>query len=143
MKKLLLLLLLFFFSTQGFAVLCPDGSLPNRVVSWDGSYYESVCDNTNNNYRKSNRYGSKRLFDFGTRWTLSNGTLYGTNGIVCFSFSEYVGTCNTGVNYYRCGAGLCGSDGTSYSFPTTTCIRSSFGSYCCNDGYGSHSATCR
>ena len=143
MKKLLLLLLLFFFSTQGFAALCPDGSLPTRTISMDGSYYVSKCDNTGNNYKKSNSYGPRRLFDFDTRWTLSNGTLFGNNGIVCHSFSEYIGICNNGVNYYRCGAGLCGSDGTSYSFPNSTCIRSSFGSYCCNDGRGTHSATCQ
>jgi len=147
MKKLLLLLILSFFSTQSFAAgLCPDGSLAKKTVSWDGSYYEYKCSsNSNTSYKKSNNSGSKRLFDFNTNWVMSGGVLTGSNGIVCRSFNEYVGTCNTGVNYGRCAnsTNLCGSDGTSYIFEKNrTCIRSSFGAYCCNNGIGSHSVTC-
>jgi len=147
MKKLLLLLILSFLSAQSFAAgLCPDGSLAKKTVSWDGSYYEYKCSsNSNSSYKKSNNSGSKRLFDFNTNWVMSGGVLSGSNGIVCRSFNEYVGTCNTGVNYGRCAnsTNLCGSDGTSYIFEKNrTCIRSSFGAYCCNNGIGSHSVTC-
>ena len=43
MKKLLLLLILSFFSAQGYAATCPDGSMPTRGISADGSYFEYKC----------------------------------------------------------------------------------------------------
>jgi len=96
-------------------------------------------DSSNNN--NSNSYTSKRIFDFGTKWSLKGGVLRGSNGIVCSDYPNMV-TCNNRVNYWQCGNKLCGSDGTSYSF-IGMCVSSSFGSYCCNDGIGSHAATCQ
>ena len=147
MKKLLLLLALSLLSAQSFAsVFCPDGSLPTRAISADGSYYESKCVGKQNKVNTKTSYGPKRLFDFGTSWVLSpTGVLSGTNGIVCFSFNLFVGTCNNGVNYGYCSSTsneLCGSDGTSYKFPTSKSIKSSFGSSCRNNGTGTHSVTC-
>jgi len=147
MKKLFLLLALCLFSAQSFAsVFCPDGSLPTRAISADGSYYESKCVGKQNKVNTKTSYGPKRLFDYGTSWVLSpTGVLSGTNGIVCFSFNSFVGTCNNGVNYGYCSSTsneLCGSDGTSYKFPTPKSIKSSFGSYCRNNGTGTHSVTC-
>ena len=43
MKKLILLSLLLLVSNQGFAASCPDGSMPTRGISADGSYYEYKC----------------------------------------------------------------------------------------------------
>ena len=147
MKKLLLLLALSLLSAQSFAsVFCPDGSLPTRAISADGSYYESKCVGKQNQVNTKTSYGPKRLFDFGTSWVLSpTGVLSGTNGIVCFSFNLFVGTCNNGVNYGYCSNTsneLCGSDGTSYKFPTSKSIKSSFGSSCRNNGTGTRSVTC-
>ena len=54
MKKLLLLLILSFFSAQGYAATCPDGSMPTRGISADGSYYEYTCASKTNTYKTSN-----------------------------------------------------------------------------------------
>ena len=136
MKKLILLLILFLFSTQSFAVtFCPDGSMPTRVISMDGSYYEYKCVGKQNKSNTSSNYGPKRLFDSGTSWSFNaSGRLRGTNGMSCaFIGYNFVGTCNTGINYGLCSlnvnADICGSDGTTYSFYNDS-VRSSFGSYC-------------
>ena len=138
MKKLLLLITLFLlFPTQSFAAFCPDGSMPKRAISMDGSYYEYKCVGKQNKPNTSINYGPKRLFDSGTGWTFNaTGRLSGTNGMSCaFISSNFVGTCNTGVNYGLCSlnvnADLCGSDGTTYSFTNNgSSVRSSFGSRC-------------
>jgi hypothetical protein len=73
------------------------------------------------------------------------GLLEGTNGLTCRFLNYYVGTCNNGVNYGLCSNSnnkVCGSDGSSYTFPTAKSIRSSFGSSCRNNGAGTHSVTC-
>ena len=137
MKKLLLLIFLFLFlPTQGFAVtFCSDGSMPTRAISADGSYYEYKCVGKQNKSNTSTNYGPKRLFDSGTSWTFNaTGRLSGTNGMSCaFLTSNFIGTCNTGINYGLCvsyvNADLCGSDGTTYNFYNDS-VRSSFGSYC-------------
>ena len=136
MKKLILLLILFLFSTQSFAVtFCPDGSMPTRAISMDGSYYEYKCVGKQNKSNTSTNYGPKRLFDSGTGWSFNaSGRLKGTNGMSCaFIGYNFVGTCNTGINYGLCSlnvnADICGSDGTTYSFYNDS-VRSSFGSYC-------------
>ena len=136
MKKLLLLFLITFLPTQGFAVtFCPDGSMPTRAISMDGSYYEYKCVGKQNKPNTSINYGPKRLFDSGTGWTFNaTGRLSGTNGMSCaFISSNFVGTCNTGVNYGLCSlnvnADICGTDGTNYSIYNDS-VRSSFGSYC-------------
>jgi hypothetical protein len=146
MKKLLLLLLLSLLSTQSFAKLCPDGSIPTRAISGDGSFYEYKCVGKQNTYKANNNYGPKRLFDYGTSWMLGpTGTLEGSNGLVCGGFNRWVGTCNNGVNYGLCSQSrtdICGSDGTSYVFSSAKSIRSSFGSSCRSNGTGTHSVTC-
>ena len=136
MKKLLLLITLFLlFPTQSFAAFCPDGSMPKRAISMDGSYYEYKCVGKQNKPNTSINYGPKRLFDSGTGWTFNaTGRLSGTNGMSCaFISSNFVGTCNTGVNYGLCSlnvnADICGTDGTTYSIYNDS-VRSSFGSYC-------------
>ena len=137
MKKLLLLFLITFLPTQGFAVtFCPDGSMPTRVISMDGSYYEHRCIGKQNKSNTSTNYGPKRLFDSGTDWTFNaTGRLRGTNGMSCaFIGYNFVGTCNTGINYGLCSlnvnADICGTDGTNYKIIIDDSIRSSFGSYC-------------
>jgi len=146
MKKLLLLLLLSLLSTQSFAKLCPDGSIPTRAISGDGSFYEYKCVGKQNTYKANTSYGPKRLFDYGTSWMLGpTGTLEGSNGLVCGGFNRWVGTCNNGVNYGLCSQSrtdICGSDGTSYVFSSAKSIRSSFGSSCRSNGTGTHSVTC-
>ena len=146
MKKLLLLLLLSLLSTQSFAQLCPDGSIPTRAISGDGSYFEYKCVGKQNTYKANTSYGPKRLFDYGTSWMLGpTGTLEGSNGLVCGGFNRWVGTCNNGVNYGLCSQSrtdICGSDGTSYVFSSAKSIRSSFGSSCRSNGTGTHSVTC-
>ena len=146
MKKLLLLLLLSLLSTQSFAKLCPDGSIPTRAISGDGSYFEYKCVGSQNTPKTSISYGPKRLFDYGTSWVLgTTGALRGTNGLVCKGFDRWVGTCNNGVNYGLCSRSrtdICGSDGTSYVFSSAKSIRSSFGSSCRSNGTGTHSVTC-
>ena len=137
MKKLILLITLFFiFPTQSFAVtFCPDGSMPTRAISMDGSYYEYKCVGKQNKSNTSTNYGPKRLFDSGTGWSFNaTGRLTGTNGMSCaFIGYDFVGTCNTGVNYGLCSlnvnADICGTDGTTYSIYNDS-VRSSFGSYC-------------
>ena len=136
MKKLLLLITLFLlFPTQSFAAFCPDGSMPKRAISMDGSYYEYKCVGKQNKANTSINYGPKRLFDSGTGWSFNaTGRLSGTNGMSCaFISSNFVGTCNTGVNYGLCSlnvnADICGTDGTTYSIYNDS-VRSSFGSYC-------------
>ncbi len=137
MKKLLLLIFLFLFlPTQGFAVtFCPDGSMPTRAISMDGSYYEYKCVGKQNKSNTSSNYGPKRLFDSGTSWSFNaSGRLRGTNGMSCaFIGYNFIGTCNTGINYGLCSlnvnADICGTDGTTYSFYSDS-VRSSFGSYC-------------
>ena len=54
MKKLILLSLLLLVSNQGFAKLCDDGSRPIRVISDDGSYFESVCKDQKNTSKRYN-----------------------------------------------------------------------------------------
>ena len=138
MKKLLLLFLITFLPTPGFAVtFCPDGSMPTRAISMDGSYYEHKCIGKQNKSNTSTNYGSKRLFDSGTGWTFNaTGRLRGTNGMSCaFIGYNFTGTCNTGINYGLCSlnvnADICGSDGTTYSFSNDgSSVRSSFGSRC-------------
>jgi hypothetical protein len=146
MKKVLLLLLLSLLSTQSFAKLCPDGSIPTRAISGDGSFYEYKCVGKQNTYKANTSYGPKRLFDYGTSWMMGpTGLLEGTNGLTCRFLNYYVGTCNNGVNYGLCSNSnnkVCGSDGSSYTFPTAKSIRSSFGSSCRNNGAGTHSVTC-
>ena len=146
MKKLLLLLLLSLLSTQSFAQLCPDGSIPTRAISGDGSFFEYKCVGKQNTFKANTSYGPKRLFDYGTSWMLGpTGTLRGTNGLVCGGFNRWVGTCNNGVNYGLCSQSrtdICGSDGTSYVFSSAKSIRSSFGSSCRSNGAGTHSVTC-
>ena len=146
MKKLLLLLLLSLLSTQSFAKLCPDGSIPTRAISGDGSFYEYKCVGKQNTYKANNNYGPKRLLDYGTSWVLGpTGTLEGSNGLVCGGFNRWVGTCNNGVNYGLCSRSrtdICGSDGTSYIFTSAQSIRSSFGSSCRSNGAGTRSVTC-
>ena len=146
MKKLLLLLLLSLLSTQSFAKLCPDGSIPTRAISGDGSFYEYKCVGKQNTYKANTSYGPKRLFDYGTSWMLGpTGTLEGSNGLVCGGFNRWVGTCNNGVNYALCSRSrtdICGSDGTSYIFTSAQSIRSSFGSSCRSNGAGTRSVTC-
>jgi len=146
MKKLLLILLLSLLSTQSFAKLCPDGSIPTRAISGDGSFYEYKCVGKQNTYKANTSYGPKRLFDYGTSWMLGpTGTLEGSNGLVCGGFNRWVGTCNNGVNYGLCSQSrtdICGSDGTSYVFSSAKSIRSSFGSSCRSNGTGTHSVTC-
>ena len=101
----------------------------------DGSYYEYKCVGKQNKSNTSTNYGPKRLFDSGTGWTFNaTGRLSGTNGMSCaFISSNFVGTCNTGVNYGLCSlnvnADICGTDGTTYSIYNDS-VRSSFGSYC-------------
>jgi hypothetical protein len=137
MKKLLLLFLITLLPTQGFAVtFCPDGSMPTRAISMDGSYYEYKCVGKQNKPNTSVNYGPKRLFDSGTGWSFNaTGRLSGTNGMSCafLDYRNFVGTCNTGVNYGLCSlnvnADICGTDGTTYSFYNDF-LRSSFGSYC-------------
>ena len=136
MKKLLLLITLFLlFPTQSFAAFCPDGSMPKRAISMDGSYYEYKCVGKQNKSNTSTNYGPKRLFDSGTGWTFNaSGRLRGTNGMSCaFIGYNFTGTCNTGINYGLCSlnvnADICGTDGTTYSFYNDS-VRSSFGSYC-------------
>ncbi len=137
MKELLLLFLITFLPTQGFAVtFCPDGSMPTRAISMDGSYYEYKCVGKQNKSNTSTNYGPKRLFDSGTSWIFNaTGTLSGTNGLTCrfLNYYQFVGSCNTGVNYGLCSLNvngdICGTDGTTYSVYTES-IRSSFGSYC-------------
>ena len=136
MKKLLLLFLITFLPTQGFAVtFCPDDSMPTRAISADGSYYEYKCVGKQNKANTSTNYGPKRLFDSGTGWSFNaTGRLSGTNGMSCaFIGYNFVGTCNTGINYGLCSlnvnADICGTDGTTYSFYDDS-VRSSFGSYC-------------
>ena len=149
MKNLLLLLSLFLFSTQSFAQFCPDGSLPIKAVSMDGSYYEFKCVGKQKKQKTSINYGTKRLFDFDTSWVLTTtGRIQGNNGLTCWflSYYELIGTCNNGVNYSYCindSASLCGSDGTSYNFLGGNSIRSSFGSYCRVNNDSSRSITCR
>tara|TARA_B100000586_G_C19914715_1_gene344676 strand:+ start:108 stop:569 length:462 start_codon:yes stop_codon:yes gene_type:complete len=140
MKKLILLITLFFiFPTQSFAVtFCPDGSMPTRAISMDGSYYEYKCRGKQNKSNTSSNYGPKRLFASGTGWVLNaTGRITGTNGLSCAFINPYqlVGTCNNGINYGLCSlngnAGICGSDGTTYSFSNDGySVRSSFGSRC-------------
>ena len=136
MKKLLLLITLFLlFPTQSFAAFCPDGSMPKRAISMDGSYYEYKCVGKQNKPNTSMNYGPKRLFDQGTSWSFNlTGTLRGTNGMVCGGFNRMVGTCNNGINYSFCSlnvdADFCGTDGTNYTIIIDESIRSSFGSYC-------------
>ena len=138
MKKFLLLITLFlFYPTQGFANFCPDGSLPTRTISMDGSFFEFKCVGKQNETKTSSNYGTKRLFDSGTDWIFnSTGRLKGSNGLSCafISYYEFIGTCNTGVNYGLCSlnvnADICGTDGTTYSYDGDDSIRSSFGSYC-------------
>ena len=146
MKKLLLILLLSLLSTQSFAKLCPDGSIPTRAISGDGSFFEYKCVGKQNTYKANTSYGPKRLFDYGTSWMLGpTGTLEGSNGLVCGGFNRWVGTCNNGVNYGLCSQSrtdICGSDGTSYVFSSAKSIRSSFGSSCRSNGTGTHSVTC-
>ena len=146
MKKLLLLLLLSLLSTQSFAQLCPDGSIPTRAISGDGSFFEYKCVGKQNTFKTNTSYGPKRLFDYGTSWVMGpTGLLEGTNGLTCRFLNYYVGTCNNGVNYGLCSNSnnkVCGSDGSSYTFPTAKSIRSSFGSSCRNNGAGTHSVTC-
>ena len=146
MNKLLLVLLLSLLSTQSFAKLCPDGSIPTRAISGDGSFYEYKCVGKQNTYKANNNYGPKRLLDYGTSWVLGpTGTLEGSNGLVCGGFNRWVGTCNNGVNYGLCSRSrtdICGSDGTSYTFTSAKSIRSSFGSSCRSNGAGTHSVTC-
>lgn len=117
-----------------------DGSLCGARSAWSRSGGASPICYTDSSSSSSSR---QRLFDFNTRWQKIGGNLYGTNGMTCSGFDGYEGTCSNGVSYWACGNQLCGSDNTTYSFPNTDCVRSSFGSYCCNDGYGSHAATCR
>ena len=146
MKKLLIVLLLSLLSTQSFAKLCPDGSIPTRAISGDGSFYEYKCVGKQNTYKANTSYGPKRLFDYGTSWMLGpTGTLEGSNGLVCGGFNRWVGTCNNGVNYGLCSQSrtdICGSDGTSYVFSSAKSIRSSFGSSCRSNGTGTHSVSC-
>ena len=146
MKKVLLLLLLSLLSTQSFAKLCPDGSIPTRAISGDGSFYEYKCVGKQNTYKANTSYGPKRLLDYGTSWVLGpTGTLEGSNGLVCGGFNRWVGTCNNGVNYGLCSRSrtdICGSDGTSYTFTSAKSIRSSFGSSCRSNGAGTRSVTC-
>jgi len=146
MKKLLLILLLSLLSTQSFSQLCPDGSIPTRAISGDGSFYEYKCVGKQNTYKANTSYGPKRLFDYGTSWMMGpTGLLEGTNGLTCRFLNYYVGTCNNGVNYGLCSNSnnsVCGSDGSSYTFPTAKSIKSSFGSSCRNNGAGTHSVTC-
>jgi hypothetical protein len=137
MKKLLLLLtLLLFFPAQSFAQFCPDGSVPTRAISADGSFYEFKCRGKQNTQKTSSSYGPMRLFDKGTSWLMSgNGRLMGNNGLSCWFLGyDFVGTCNNGVNYGYCNSydntELCGSDGTIYYSDSDTTLRSSFGSYC-------------
>jgi hypothetical protein len=54
MNKLILLSLLLFFSNQSFAKLCDDGSRPERVISDDGSYFESKCKDNKQTSKKKN-----------------------------------------------------------------------------------------
>jgi len=139
MKKLLLLFLITFLPTQTFAgSFCPDGSMPTRAISMDGSYFEYKCVGKQNKPNISNNYGPKRLFASGTGWSLGpTGRLSGTNGLSCafLSYYQLVGTCNNGINYGLCNlnvnADLCGTDGTTYTFSNNgSSVRSSFGSYC-------------
>ena len=151
MKKLLLLLILFlFFPTQSFAQFCPDGSLPTRAISADGSFYEYKCVGKQNTAKTTTSYGHMRLFDKDTSWVMSGtGRLQGNNGLTCWflSYYEFIGTCNNGVNYGYCSntdLNLCGSDGTTYTYnDDTMTFRSSFGSYCRFHDDGSLSFTCR
>ena len=85
----------------------------------------------------------RRLLDFGTTWKKVGNLLRGSNGVVCPNFSSSRASCTNGVSYWMCGNMTCGSDGTYYWNEGSSCQRSSFGSYCCNDGYGTHSVTCR
>ena len=48
MKKIFLLLALAFISAQSIANSCPDGSVPVKSLSADGSYYEYNCDESSN-----------------------------------------------------------------------------------------------
>ena len=54
MKKLILFSLLLLISNQGFAKLCDDGSRPERVISDDGSYFESKCKDNKQTSKKKN-----------------------------------------------------------------------------------------
>ena len=53
-KELILLSLLLLVSNQGFAKLCDDGSRPIRVISDDGSYYQSKCKDKQNTSKRNN-----------------------------------------------------------------------------------------
>ena len=59
MKKLILLSLLLLISNQGFAKLCDDGSRPQRVISDDGSYFESKCKDNKKTSKKKNSVKQK------------------------------------------------------------------------------------
>ena len=118
-----------------------DGSRCGARSAWSRSGGASpICYASDSSSSSNSRL---RLFEYDSQWQMTGGGLLGSNGMVCANFDTYGGTCNNGVNYWQCGSKLCGSDGTSYSFPNTDCVSSSFGSYCCNDGRGTHSATCQ
>ena len=138
-KVTLPVILLFVLPTQSFAgTFCPDGSMPTRAISMDGSYYEYKCRGSQNKPKVRNNNGRMRLFESGTGWTFNAaGRLRGTNDLSCafISYYEFIGTCNNGINYGLCNlnvnADICGTDGTTYSFSNDgSSIRSSFGSRC-------------
>jgi len=62
MKKLILLSLLLLVSNQGFAKLCDDGSRPERVISADGSFYESKCKDNKKTSSKKNSDKQKSFY---------------------------------------------------------------------------------
>jgi hypothetical protein len=62
MKKLILLSLLLLVSNQGFAKQCDDGSRPERVISDDGSYFESRCKDNKKTSNKKNSNKQKSLY---------------------------------------------------------------------------------
>jgi len=65
MKKLILLSLLSLLllaSNQGFAKVCDDGSRPERVISDDGSYFESKCKDNKKTSKKKNSDKQKSLY---------------------------------------------------------------------------------
>ena len=158
MKKLLLLLLL----SLGFVGLCYSNTyyvydpLNNGVDplnnglnfdplnnGYDPDPLNNGVDTLNNGEYKIITYSGRRFLDFGTTWKKVGNSLRGSNGVVCPNFSSSRASCTNGVSYWMCGNRICGSDGTYYWNEGSSCQRSSFGSYCCNDGYGTHSATCR
>ncbi len=60
MKNLIFFLLLIAFSIQSKASKCPDGSSPMRVISDDGSYFESKCKENKNSSEKNTTYKSSK-----------------------------------------------------------------------------------